>query len=155
MAFLLSCLSAVTFSASVSCSGACRRGYLKGQANRIDACTYSLRVHGGYIRRSLRAVRVLLVLVGVAAFALSAVSPDDDDIQQEFFQQQRFRCSRIARVGTARTNHLSSNRKLTSAVLVVPSPSIHQEHEPSTVGESNAFVTMVTSACGMRSPPLS
>jgi hypothetical protein len=93
-------------------------------------------------------------MVGVAAFVFSAVSPGDDDIQQKF-GQQRFRYSRITRIGKARPTHVASNSKIACAVLLVPSVSLHQEWKTSVVVDLSASVPILATASGERSPPLS
>ena len=104
-------------------------------------------------RRYLGAVSVLLFMLGAAAFVFSAVSPDDDDIQQEF-AQQRFHYSLITRIAKTRPSHLPCNRKIASAALLAPSVSLHQEWEELVVVELSTSAVALAPIRGQRSPPL-
>jgi hypothetical protein len=106
------------------------------------------------LSRCLRAFRILLFTLGVMALVFSVVSPDDDDIQQEFVQQRSSHCSRIVRIGNARITQ-PGNRKIASTVLLISFVSLHSEWQASAVAEETASVAIFAAAGGERSPPLS
>jgi len=106
------------------------------------------------LSRCLRAVCILLFTLGLAAFVFSVVSPDDDDIQQEFAQQRSSHCSRIARIGNAPITQ-PGNRKIASTVLLISSVSLHSEWRASVVADEGSSVAIFAAASGERSPPLS
>jgi hypothetical protein len=64
------------------------------------------------VRQSLSAFCVLLFTLGVAAFVFSAISPDDDDVQQEFVQQKSSHSARIQDCSTTPTVPLSRSSRL-------------------------------------------
>jgi hypothetical protein len=120
------------------------------QSSRTDKEKRSLPTPVG--GRCLDALRLLLFTAGVASFIFSAVSPYDDDIQQEF-AQRRFHYSDIIRIAKARPSHLAGNRKIASAVLLASHVSLHQEWELQVMVELNGTGAISVRALGQRSPP--
>jgi hypothetical protein len=116
-----------------------------------DRAACSLRC--GSIRRLLDVLCVLLFTAGIAAFVSSAVSPDDDDIQQEFTHRKSSNYQRIKQSGKARVAHLSGNRKIASAFLLIASPSIDKQREFWIAPEASTCVAILPDTSGQRSPP--
>jgi hypothetical protein len=111
--------------------------------------------HGfGYGCPVLCAIGVLLFWVGVAGFVFSAVSPYDDDIQQEFFQQKSDH-SQIKRIGNSGNTHVRSKGKIVSALLLIPSIAVHHEGRSSVMAEASVCVGATFSVDRGRSPPRS
>jgi hypothetical protein len=107
-------------------------------------------------RRCLRVVLMFPFMVGVAAFVFSAVSPDDDDIQQEFVQQKSAHCSRINKqISKTRVTHLRGKRKIASALLLISSVFPRREWQPSVVTAASTSVAIFASVRRDRSPPVS
>lgn len=121
---------------------------------RTDACTRWLPRHVGTRRRCLRAVSILLFAFGVAAFLLSAVSPEDDDVQQEFVQPKSPHYQRIKQSGKTHVTQVRGKRTLASACLLLPSVSLDRESQ-AYAGTAPASVAIFVSASGERSPPRS
>jgi hypothetical protein len=143
---LSSCLPPLTDCQSAPPWGSCIRRCPKDQSTRLLA-------HGVCCGRLFRAARILLFTIGVAAFVFSAISPDDDDIQQEFLQPGSY-YPRIAQIGKPSPTHIRGNRKITSALVLARCVSPHQEWEASFVVDLSGSVPILAPVGGQRSPPL-
>lgn len=93
-------------------------------------------------------------LDGSKTFVFSAVSPDDDNIQQKLLLQKAHG-SQIKRPGCALRIHAPGKHKNASVVLPVAPIAIRQQWRAFGLAKTSAFVGVLPSVHRERSPPLS
>jgi hypothetical protein len=107
-------------------------------------------------RRAMRCCLLLGLLgaIGVLAFLFSAISPDDDDIQQEIVQGDKTKQRALANYKPTREGRALSRSTVLPALLAQLHPTIRRAEVGRVVTvEEKILGTIVSSRTGDRSPP--